>query len=183
MKRLLFPILLALVVCMAAQPQINAQYRLGGQWGGLALTVGAGPLGFGAQYENGFDHNISLGGMVRYWGWSYEFSSGIELDITVIHPEFFANYHFQPGEQFDPYIGASIGFMLYSSSYTSPDRLVETFSDNDDSEFTLGFHGGTRYFFNREFSGRAELEIYPVGPDYRDFNTTIMIRLGADYTF
>ena len=182
MKRL-FLLLTVTALCLAALPQTSqAQYYGGGQWLGVDLTLLAGPLGIGVSYENGFDKEFGITADVRYFSWEQNTSNGISVDRSIIYPQVGASYHFQPQNQIDPFAGAQIGFMIYSSD-ASDLPAGENFKDQRSSSFTISLNGGTRYFFTPKIAGKAMLEFIFGADDYQgDFDEAVFFSLGAEFS-
>lgn len=158
--------------------QAQAQFAKGKSFLGPNLTLATDPIGLGVDYEYGLNENVGLGGMVRYWGRSVDYAWGSST-WSVIMPQFQAAYHFMPGEQFDPYAGARLGFAIYSSSHTS-DIPGYTWSDSNSGGLYLSLSGGARYFFSPKISANGSIEIRAAGDDY--FGSSLGLVLGVDFT-
>lgn len=173
---------LALVLVMMLAPTESiAQFNKPGQWVGAHFVL-TDPVGFGASFEYALEENIGLGGQLRYWSWSKDFFSATFTE-TVIMPQAVGNYHFQPNEKVDPYVGARLGFAIYSYSYDVDDELMDPINEDEATESSglfLTFAGGIRYFFTPQWSGRGELEFQIAGTEY--FGSAILLQLGVDYT-
>jgi Outer membrane protein beta-barrel domain len=178
--KILSQLFLAMVlVVMLAPTQTSAQFHKSGQWIGAHLVLATDPIGFGANYEYAIEENMGIGGILRYWGGGFS-SGGIDVDWTVIMPQAIFNYHFQPREKVDPYVGARLGFAIYNSTWTSADRQLEHYSDSQSGGLFLTAAGGARYFFTPQISGHAAIEFRVAGEDY--FDSAIILHLGADFT-
>ena len=150
----------------------DAQFRHRGNWLGPALTLATDPIGFGVNFEHGVSDNVGIGGIIRYWGKSYEYI-GYDVSWTVIMPQFQAAYHFTPGEQLDPYAGGRLGWSIFS---WDDDRLSEPYS----SGLFLTAYGGLRYFFSPKVAGNGNLEFRVAGDDF--FGSSLQLTVGVDFT-
>jgi hypothetical protein len=180
MKSVLHVTLLAAVAFVLCTSTSDAQYRKGGNWLGPVLTLATDPIGFGVQYEYGLTPNIGLGGIIRYWGRSYDFFYGTST-VSIIIPQLQAAYHFMPGDQLDPYAGGRLGYAIYSSSidYKAP-YSGNDYTNSGSGDLFLTAYGGLRYFFNPKISGNGQLEFRVAGDDY--FDSSIQLSIGVDFT-
>lgn len=151
----------------------QAQFKNRGVYVGPNLTLATDPVGFGGDIEFAISPNFGLGGLIRYWGTSYNYGYG-SYDWTVICPQFQAAYHFMPGNQVDPYVGARLGYAIYSAS--TPSGV--TSSAKSDMFFTGT--GGMRYFFNPGLSLHGSIEFRLGGTDY--FGGSLGLVAGVDFT-
>jgi len=156
----------------------NAQFRRGRSWLGVNITVATDPIGFGADFEYGVSDNVGIGGLLRYWGKSLSTGGG-SIDWTVIMPQFIGSYHFMPNDKLDPYVGARLGYAIYSLQINN---MYEgyTYSGSDSGSLFLTGVGGIRYFFSPMISGNGSLDFRIAGTDY--FASSVGLVLGIDFT-
>lgn len=167
--------LLVAVFSLAIPNQSDAQVSKGKNLLGVNLTF-TDPIGFGAQFEAMISPNIGIGAMLRYWSQSTS-SFGYEWSYTIIMPQAIGNYHFMPGNELDPYVGARLGYGIHSVEWKSP-GVVQSVSEN--SGLFLNAAGGTRYFFTPNVSINRSLEFRLAGEKY--FADDLSIVVGVDFT-
>jgi hypothetical protein len=137
-------IILILLMCLFISSVPKAQ---GFQEGKLYIgpTIGYG-LGFGAGLngELAIRENYGVGVDIAYEGFSqsgnyYSYYGGNyswSWDYKLFGMLVFGSYHFQPGNQFDPFLKVGIGYFNWNATY----------SDNNGSSITLSSPGYTSGF-------------------------------------
>ena len=162
---------------MIAAPQNSyAQFNKGKMFLGPVVDF-HDPIGFGGEFETGVSENIGIGGLVRYWGQSQSYSYG-KATWSVIILQAVGYYHFMPGQTLDPYVGARLGYAVYSSSFDS-NIPGYSYSAGGESGLSLNGSGGLRYFFNRSISINGSLEFRLAGEKYFD---DFGFLVGVDFT-
>ncbi|GAB3976612.1 hypothetical protein GCM10028806_36530 [Spirosoma terrae] len=120
---------------------------------GLATYYGGG-LPLGVSVEVGTKNNFSVGGSIDYYRYSYGYYSG---GYNFIYAGGRASYHLGEAlniqnSDFDPYIGASLGFRYAGgSSYSYYDY------GGYNSGIFVGLHLGARYMFSPKVGAFTEL--------------------------
>ncbi len=174
MKAFATTLLIAAVVLVAFAPSAQAQVGYGKDVKVLGLNATfTDPTGFGADFEYGLTPNISLGGVLRYWGKSTE-GGGYTVKWSLIMPQVQGMYHFMPREAVDPFVGARLGYGIYS---TKVEGLFEAKTTDNNGMF-LNLVGGCRYWFTPQISGHANLEFRIAGEQYFKDDMSIMIGVG-----
>ncbi len=121
MKKL--AVVLLLVAVMAGMASADG-YKKGDKYIGPLVGIGWHDLMLGGQFEYGFHENIS-GGAILGWSSQSEDYYWAEYTYTYIAIGAQGNYHFKPGEKFDPFVGAVLGYDIvswdveYNPGYTS----------------------------------------------------------------
>lgn len=164
---------LALVLLIAWSDVSQAQFNKGGIYLGPNLTL-KDPLGFGADIEFGVSDNVGIGGLIRYFSESQTIAFYGDWSWTVFIIQATGYYHFIPNDKIDPYLGARLGYAVYS--YEAPSG----YSASDNSGIYLGAAGGLRYFFTQRISGNASLEFKLAGE--KIFSDDLGIMVGVDFT-
>ncbi len=175
-KATLFAAIAVLLACALANPA-QAQFHNKGVYLGPNLTLATTPTGFGADIEFGVSPNIGIGGMVRYWGQS-ETYYGYSWSWSVIIPQLTGSYHFMPDNQLDPYLGARLGYGIYSYSTNVPTVSGYTGYYGKSDVYLTGA-AGLRYFFTPRISANGSIEFHLAGYDFVG-GTGIVI--GVDFT-
>ena len=119
-------------------------------WGsGFSNSLGVNPT---ASYEYGVTDRISIGGNISYS--AAKFSSGgyeIKYSGILIGPR--GAYHFATSPKFDPYVGATLGYVIVSVT----DNSGGSFGGAKASGVGLGAFLGARYFPSSSFGFHAEI--------------------------
>ncbi|GAB3013506.1 hypothetical protein [Spirosoma pulveris] len=124
---------------------------------GLATYYGGGlPLGISAEVD--LKNNVSVGGSIDYFRYNYGYYSG---GYTFIYAGGRVSYHLGDAlrvenSNFDPYIGASLGFRhaKYRDSYG---YSYSDYGSGYNSGIWLGIHAGARYLFSPKIGAFAEV--------------------------
>lgn len=157
-------ILALLVACVNTT---SAQFRKGATFLGPNLTLATTPIGFGGDIEFALSDNFGLGALIRYWG---ESVGGYSWSVII--PQAQGAYHFMPKNEVDPYVGARLGYAIYSVSGLSYGTAS--------SDLFLTGTGGLRYFFSPKISVNGSIEFRLAGTDY--FGTGLGLVAGVDFT-
>lgn len=153
---------LAILVCLLVLASLAAAdgYKKGTTYAGPLLGFGWHDLMLGGQFEYGFHEKISGGGIV---GWSSEnesFGYG-EWSYTYIAVGGQGNYHFKPGEKFDPFVGAVLGYDIVSASVKWNDPSYQSIWGNtytaSGSAMFFGGALGCNYDFSPTVCGTARI--------------------------
>ena len=188
MKRWFTLSLLTLSVFLLMSATGTAQYRMGAHYIGANATVVTEPVGWGLNYDYGFDENISLGFVVRYWapeeGKHYESTGTGTLQRSTIMPMVQAAYHFLPKTQFDPYGGARIGYGIYNETWTTDGIVTRTKPDERaESGVSMSIMGGFRYFVSPKISLDGVLEYFLVNDtDYFENQSDTGMMFSVNFT-
>lgn len=124
---------------------------------GLATYYGGG-FPIGVSLEAGVKNNFSVGGSIDYFHYNYGYySGGYNFVLAGVR----ASYHLGDAfgvqdANFDPYIGATLGFRYahYSDSYG---YSYSDYGSGYNSGLWLGIHVGARYFFSPKVGAFAEV--------------------------
>ncbi|MFZ1728536.1 MAG: outer membrane beta-barrel protein [Bacteroidota bacterium] len=188
MKRWFTLSLLTLITLIFASTTTQAQYHMGAHYIGLNATVVTEPVGWGLNYEFGFDENIGLGLVVRYFsraeGKHYESTGTGTLQRSTIMPLVQAAYHFLPKAQFDAYGGARLGYSIYSESWKTSGIVTRTKPvEAAESAVTMSIMGGFRYFVSPKISLDGTIEYFLVNDDkYFDNQATSALMFSVNFT-
>ncbi|MBR9977209.1 MAG: outer membrane beta-barrel protein [Bacteroidetes bacterium] len=170
MKRCLTLSLLTLFVFIITGATGLAQYKMGAHYIGANATVVTEPVGWGINYEFGFDERIGLGLVIRYWapeeGKHYESTGTGTLQRSTIMTQFQAAYHFLPQARFDPYGGLRLGYSIYDENWQTSGIVSRTKpAARAESGITMSIMGGFRYFVSPKISIDGTLEHFVVNDD------------------
>jgi hypothetical protein len=116
MKKL--AVMLLLVAVMAGMASA-AGFQKGKTIIGPLLGLNYYSFAIGAQGEYGVTDKVSAGGLASYSSKSYDWGWGDSYKVTYIAFGGQANYHFKPGEKFDPFAGAVFGYEVASVTWPS----------------------------------------------------------------
>jgi opacity protein-like surface antigen len=188
MKRWFTLSLLTLMVLILSSATSYSQYKLGSHYIGVNATVVTEPVGWGLNYEYGFDENIGLGFLVRYWAPEerkhYESTGTGTLQRTTIMPMVQAAYHFLPKAQFDPYGGIRLGYGIYTETWSTEGIVTRTKPvERAESGVSMSIMGGFRYFVTPKISLDGTLEYFLVNDtDYYDNLADTGLMLSVNFT-
>ncbi|AKD55754.1 hypothetical protein [Spirosoma radiotolerans] len=124
---------------------------------GLAAYYGGGlPLGVSAEVD--VKNNFSVGGSIDYFRYNYGYYSG---GYTFIYAGARASYHLGEAlnvqnSEFDPYIGASLGFR-HAGYHDSYGYSYSDYGSGYNSGLWIGIHAGARYLFSPKIGAFAEV--------------------------
>ena len=135
-------------------------------FGGGGLT-GEGAMPIGAEYMfYSWNEKVNLGAYVGYAGTTEDINYGTyggKWSYTNILIAASGNYHFSPGEKFDPFVGASLGYNVASASWewtgTKPAFAVEP-------SVTVGGlvysgHAGFNYWMSNSWAVQVRVGLLP----------------------
>ncbi len=125
-----------------------------------------GTVTYGLSTDYAISNYFGLGLDVAYTNWnsdSYSFSTydstyhsyNLKYSYNLIGLLLNLSYHFSPGEKFDPYIKAGLGYFLINSSQNWDPRKPSDFYSVPTAEASgIGYGGqvGFNYFFSKSFS-------------------------------
>ena len=175
------------IACLAMAAQTAAaQAKSGGMfttgYTDIGPTVGIGGLnGASASFGGRFEHAIKplpdLGnGMLgiqvaaEYYSWDYA-AGPYSWSVKNIPIGVTANYHFKLDEpKLDPFIGAGLGYNIYSCSYGGP--TVGSLSCNYNSGIYFIGRAGARWFFSPTMAAYGD-----VGAGGAALNLGLMFKL------
>jgi len=154
MKKL--AVLLLLVAVMAGMASA-AGYKMGNKYVGPLVGLGWHDLMLGGQFEYGFHEKISGGALFGWSSESYDYYWA-EYTYTYISIGAQGNYHFKPGEKFDPFVGAVLGYDIVSWDAEYAAGYGDWY-DYDASASAMFFGGtlGCNYDFSPTMVGTARL--------------------------
>ncbi len=150
MKKLTLAFVVIAVLCLLVSTG-NAQYEKGKSYLGprIGIGVNGSSLAFGAGYEYGVTDEISIGGLVDYYQYSYTAWSDWGGKYTYIIIGAQGNYHFGKtlkwDSKLDPFAGVVIGYE--SITWKWNDQSWGAFSPTS-SGITFGGQAGLRYFLS-----------------------------------
>lgn len=143
--------------------------------GKSTIGLGAGYGGGGLDGDNAIplyvefnflelSENIQGGVFASYASTSEElnfFTSSGEWTFTNIIAAAQVNYHFSPGEKFDPFVGASLGYNFASASWewNNGSNLPEPSADAGD--FFYSGQAGFNYWFSDGMAVQVRAGYYP----------------------
>ena len=175
------------IACLAMAAQTAAaQAKSGGMfttgYTDIGPTVGIGGLnGASASFGGRFEHAIKplpdlANGMLgiqvaaEYYSWSYA-AGPYSWSVKDIPIGVTANYHFKLDEpKLDPFIGAGLGYNLYSCSYGGPS--VGSLNCNYSSGIYFIGRAGARWFFSPTMAAYGD-----VGAGGAALNLGLMFKL------
>ena len=180
--------MLTLLVCLLSAPSLQAQYLPRAHYIGASATIVTEPVGWGVQYEYGYDENIGLGLVIRYWGQKpgKDFTSTYTatLDREAFAPMFQVRYHFLPREIMDPFAGVRLGYTVYTETLTTEGIYTGTKPPaKAESGLTMSVIGGMRYFASDKISIEGILEYFLMNDEgYFEYQTSTAVTIGVNFT-
>lgn len=130
-------------------------------------------IGFGpayVKYEHGIVDEIGLGGELAIAGGRYDYSGDQHEKVLVLHMAFMGYYHFNkliPVPQLDVYAGSGIAVRNRAIRYSD-----NTYSNYTDTDVTLAFKVGARYYLKNNFGFYGEAGF----DDMSDINLGVSFR-------
>ncbi|MCI0449750.1 MAG: hypothetical protein L0Y79_08200 [Chlorobi bacterium] len=178
MKNLFASLVVLLIISGAAFSQLKEGDNL------LGGSLGFWPKGevpmFGVNFESNVTQagigTVGLGGIFRYYSYSFHYGNGDSRRYSFSSLGFQANYNFNQisDGKFVPYFGLVIGYNYVSSTYTDVSRNAVYITDiSYSSGAWLWGQAGMRYFFSPRVAGTVR-----IGFGNHDFNT---LELGVDF--
>lgn len=165
MKAVLFSVLLAALL-ITFSTQSYSQYEVGKNTGSLSVGVGGGYLtGTGAvpisaEYNFlNFEKNIQCGLFASYASSSYDFGYGTAKYTNIVIAAQ-GNWHFMPGEKWDPFAGLSLGYLIMSASNTYNGPHLYDYSATG-STFFFSAQAGVNYWFNDGWAIQGRVGYFP----------------------
>ena len=144
------------------------QYAVGKKTAGAFIGVGGGglsgtggvPIGVEYNFLN-FEKNIQVGAFAAFASTSEDFSVGKwKYSNIIIAAQ--ANYHFLPGDKFDPFAGVALGYDIASAS-TEYNSGYSSFAGGSASSggFVWSAQVGANYWFSPKLAGQIRLGYFP----------------------
>jgi hypothetical protein len=170
------------LICFLTVTSAFAQLKekdnlLGGSLGFWAK--GEVPM-LGANFESQITQagigSVGLGGLFRYYNYSFVYGNGDSRRYSFTSIGFQTNYNFnQIGDgKFVPFLGVVIGYNYVNTTYTDVSRNAVYVTDVTYRSGAWAWgQAGMRYFFSPRFAGSVR-----VGFGNNDFNT---LELGLDF--
>lgn len=160
MKKL-FAIIILLSALVVSQ-QAFAQYKKGDKLLNAGIGLGAyygGGVPIGASLEFGVTDEISVGPMIDFYSWGYNFG-GYKWRYTFVPIGVRGSYHVNEllnldNDKLDLYGGLGLGY--YISKYSDNSGYVGSYNNAYGSRVFLNAHVGGRYYFKPNLGGFAEL--------------------------
>lgn len=180
MKKLAFITIFLMITVISAPAQLKEGDNLLG--GSLGFWAKRNVPTFGISYENQIVQagigTIGIGGVFRFYSYSFNYSNGDSRKYTFSSIGFQSNYNFnQIGEgKFVPFAGLVIGYNNVSSTYTDVSKnavYINEFAYS--SGAWVWGQVGMRYFFSSNVAGSVRIN----GGNF-DYNT---LELGVDFRF
>lgn len=146
-----------------------AQYKAGNHYIGVNATVVTEPVGWGVNYEFGYEKNLGIGAVVRYFSPEdvpYYESTGtgnLKRETYMILAQ--ALYHPLSNAMYDPYGGLRVGYSYYSETWTTEGIVVGISGEptpKAESGISMSIVGGLRYFVTNNISLEGALEYFLV---------------------
>ena len=166
MKAVLFTVLLAAILVIFNNVSYS-QFVVGKNTGSLSIGVGGGGLtGTGAipisaEYNFwNYEKNIQAGVFASYASTSEDFFFG-KWKYTYIIIAAQGNYHFTPGEKFDPFAGLSIGYDIGSSSVTYNNGYQNFGGSASVGGIFFSAQAGFNYWFSEKFAAQVRVGYFP----------------------
>jgi hypothetical protein len=165
MKHVLFTSLLVLFVLFLSTTSYS-QYEVGKNTGSLSVGFGGGGLNgtgavpISAEYNFlNFEKNIQAGVFAAYSSTSEDFYYG-KWTYTYIIIAAQGNWHFTPGEKFDPFAGISLGYDIGSSSATY-NSGYSNYSSPTTGGLFLSAQAGFNYWFSPKWALQLRVGYFP----------------------
>jgi hypothetical protein len=179
MKKILSSILVMSLLLVGTKS--FAQYQKGDKLLNAGIGLGSyygGGVPIGASFEVGVTDEISVGGQVDFYTWSYNYGfagSGYKFRYTFIPVAVRGSYHVNEllnlgNEKLDLYAGLALGY--YISSYSDNTGFSGTYNNSYGNRVLFGLHIGAHYYFKPTLGAFAEVG-YGVAP----------LKLGVTFKF
>ncbi|MDR3610003.1 MAG: hypothetical protein P4L27_05540 [Ignavibacteriaceae bacterium] len=161
MKAILITILFtALLITFSNQSY--SQFAIGQKTGSLSIgfdgggLTGTGAVPISAEFNFlSFEKNINAGVFVAYSSSTYA-AYAYEWKYTDVIIAAQGNWHFLPGEKWDPFAGLSLGYDI--RSHSGP---TYSFYSPTSSGFFISVQGGVNYWFSPEWAIQGRLGYFP----------------------
>lgn len=135
------------------QNEISVGLGLGSPFWGTGFKASL-PVNPQVSFERAFTDELSIGGTVSYASSKYDYSS-FGSDYSIKYNALFVGargaYHFPVNSKFDPYLGASLGYVVVSVSDNQGSTAAAA------SGIGYGAFAGAKYFFQENIGAYAEL--------------------------
>lgn len=157
-----------LCIVFFASSLMFGQYNVGKNTAGAFIGVGGGglsgtggvPIGIEYNFYN-IEKNIQIGAFAAYSSTSEDFTVGKwKYSNIVIAAQ--ANYHFLPGDKFDPFAGIALGYDIASASTEYNDGYKDWVGGSASSGgFVWTVQAGCNYWFTPKFAAQIRLGYFP----------------------
>lgn len=162
MKKLTFLFLVFFVTTLAF-----GQYQVGKNTAGAFIGIGGGglsgtggvPIGIEYNFFN-YKENIQIGGFAAYSSTSEDFAVG-KWNYTNIIIAAQANYHFLPGNKFDPFAGIALGYDIASTSTDYNPGFSSWNASASSGGFVWSVQAGCNYWFTPKIAAQLRLGYFP----------------------
>jgi hypothetical protein len=162
MKKLAFLFLVLFVTSMSF-----GQFKVGKNTAGAFIGIGGGglsgtggvPIGIEYNFIN-YKENIQIGGFAAYSSTSEDFSVG-KWKYTNIIIAAQANYHFLPGDKFDPFAGIALGYDIASASTEYNPGFSSWNASASSGGFVWSAQAGCNYWFTPKIAAQLRLGYFP----------------------
>ncbi len=166
MKKALFAVLVLGLIAFGTV-DTNAQFKgqstlgVGAGFGGGGLT-GTGAIPLYAEYNfYNFNEKVQLGVFGSFASTSEEIALWGKWTFTNIIVAAQANYHFSPGEQFDPFVGLSLGYNVASASWENAAGNTLVLPEPTVGGFFYSGQAGFNYWTSPNLAIQARVGYYP----------------------
>jgi len=176
MKRWFTLFMLTLLAVILTTSTGYAQYKPGTHTIGVNATAVTEPVGWGVNYELGYDENLGLGLIVRYWSpedrKAYESRGEATISRETYMIQLQAAYHALPTSSWDPYAGVRVGYAYYDETFTTSGIVVGITEPEPiaESGISMSLVGGMRYYVSKQLSLGAALEYFLVNDEDYFYN-------------
>ncbi|GEM_PF-1441715 len=189
MKRWFTIFMLTLLAVILTSTTGYAQYKPGTHTIGVNATAVTDPVGWGVNYEYGYDENLGLGMLVRYWSpeerKAYESTGEASITRATYMVQLQALYHALPTSAWDPHAGVRVGYSYYDEEF-STSGIVVGISEPEpkaESNISLSIVGGMRYYLSEQLSLGAALEYFLFNDEnYFDNESTTGVVFDLSFT-
>ncbi len=129
-------------------------------FGGVGFT-GEGALPIGVEYMfYKWDDKLNIGAYGGFASTSTEFISGTATYTNILVAAT-GNYHFSPGEKFDPFAGVSLGYIIASSSWESKAGFGNTDLSVSAGGLLYSGHAGFNYWMSNSWAVQVRVGLLP----------------------
>ena len=168
-KTIFFAVLVTILFVYSADS--FAQYKegkstlgiLAGYGGGGLTGTGAIPIGLEFNFMNLGD-KMQLGVFAAYASTSEEYNFFLakgEWTYTNIIVALQGNYHFSPGEKFDPFIGVALGYNVASAKFEWSGTTTLASPTASVGGFFYSGQAGFNYWFSESMAAQVRVGYFP----------------------
>ena len=184
-KTLLFLLVIALPFITFAQSNIG--FNGVGARVGYVMPEGdiENTFGLGLNADLGtITPTISLEAFLDFWGKKYDSgTAGWEFSYTVTTIGAVGKYYFETSGDFEPYVGAGLGFEIASAKITTPAysypgyTVPGTETTDSNTELAIILQGGATKQLSEKMDGFAEVKYVISDIDYFGIYVGVMYKL------